>query len=157
MTWNSNIISLPCFLVHYYYYCYSLWIFQSRSFPWRLSDSKSSQISWTPLGILADLNNALILTITILPLISNSGSLFSKPLGTVFSAPIIIGITVTFMFDSFFSSLARCKYLSIFLLSFIFTLQSARTAKSTRWQVLIFCLLTLGLTFWWVLSDIFVW
>ena len=45
-------------------------------------------------------------------------------------APITIGIIVTFMFYSFFSSWARSKYLSLFLLSFNFTLRSAGTSKS---------------------------
>ena len=36
----------------------------------------------------------------------------------------------------FFSSLARSKYLSIYSLSFIFTLWSARTVKNTGWHVL---------------------
>ena len=56
---------------------------------------------------------------------------FTNPLVTVPSAKIIIGITVTFMFHSFFSSLARYRYLSLFSLSFNFTLWSAGTAKST--------------------------
>ena len=47
---------------------------------------------------------------------------------TVPRAPIIIGINVTFMFHSFFNSLARSRYLSFFSLSFNFTLWSARIA-----------------------------
>ena len=55
------------------------------------------------------------------PIISNSSSAFINLLVTVPSAPITIGITITFMFDSFFSSLARSTYLSFFSLSFSFT------------------------------------
>ena len=58
----------------------------------------------------------------------------SKPL-EIPSAPITIGITVTFMFYSFFSALARSKYKSIILFSFIFTLWSSGMAKFMRWQV----------------------
>ena len=39
---------------------------------------------------------------------------FSNPLGIVPSAPNTIDMTVTFMFHSFFSSLARSRYFSIF-------------------------------------------
>ena len=62
-------------------------------------------------------------------LISNSDSLFSKPLVTVPSAPTIVGITVTFIFHSFFNPLARSEYWSLFSPSFIFTQWSAGTAK----------------------------
>ena len=41
---------------------------------------------------------------------------FNNPLVTVPKAPITIGIIVTFMFHSFFNSLARSRYLSILLL-----------------------------------------
>ena len=47
------------------------------------------------------------------------------------------GITVTFMFHSFFISLERSQYLSFFSLSFNFTLLSAGTAKCTIQQVLL--------------------
>ena len=48
---------------------------------------------------------------------------FLQSFGIIPSGPITIGITITFMFHSFFSSLARSKYLSIFLLTFIFNLE----------------------------------
>ena len=50
-------------------------------------------------------------------------------------APITIGIIVTFMFHSFFNSLARSRYLSLFSHSFSFILWSAGTAKSTILQI----------------------
>ena len=43
-----------------------------------------------------------------------SSSPFSNPLVTVPNAPITIGIIVTCMFQSFFNSLARSRYLSFF-------------------------------------------
>ena len=46
------------------------------------------------------------------PLVSNFSVPFINPLETVPSAPI--GIIVTFMYHSFFSSLARFRYLSFF-------------------------------------------
>ena len=74
---------------------------------WSLSDSKSSQVSRTFLSILVDLNNAEVQMVSIRLLISKFSS--TIPLVIVSSAPIIIGITVTFMFHSFFSCLARSR------------------------------------------------
>ena len=71
-------------------------------------------------------------------LISNSSKVFTKPLQTIPNKPITIGITINLMFHSFFSSLARSKYLHIFLLSVTFNLWPAGTAKSMWWQVLFF-------------------
>ena len=113
--------------------------------------------------VLADLGNAMVWLVSILPVILNS----SKPFGIVNSAPTSNGITIIFMFPSFFfsfifcfvfcsvffffvclfvccylffSSLARLKYMT-FLLSFIFILLSAGIAKSSKWQVVfVFCL-----------------
>ena len=109
-------------------------------FHWNLSDSKSTQVSRTLLSILTDLNWSVVWMIKIFPLISNSSSHSSRPLGTVPSTPITIGITVTFMFHSLFSSLTRSKYLSVFSFSLIYTLWSAGTTKSTWWQVIFFSL-----------------
>ena len=63
-----------------------------------------------------------------------------RPLGTTQKMPSTVSTTVTFMFHSFFSPLARSRYLFIFLLSFIFTLWSVRMAEFTRWQFLFFLL-----------------
>ena len=49
------------------------------------------------------------------PLISKSFSLWTNP---VLSEPMTTDITVTFMFHSFFNSLARSRYLSFFSLLF---------------------------------------
>ena len=51
------------------------------SFHWSQRDSKSPQVSWTLLNVLADLNNAVVWVFSILPLISSSTSLSSKFLG----------------------------------------------------------------------------
>ena len=109
-------------------------------FHWILRDSKSSQVSWTLLNILANLNQVVVWIVSTHPLISKSSSPCTKPFMTVPSKPNAVGITVTFMFHSFFCSLARSMHLSLFLLSFSFTLWSAKTAKSTIWQVLFFLL-----------------
>ena len=85
----------------------------------------------TLLSILTDLNNAVVWTVSLCPLISKSSSSFSKLLEIVPRASITIGITVIFMFHSFFSALARFRYLSLFSFYFIFTLLSACITKST--------------------------
>ena len=129
-------------------------------FQWNLSDSKSPQVTRTLPSILADLNNAIIWTVSTRPLISKFSRLFINPSVTVLSKLITAGITVTFMFHSlfvcfllllffFFSSLAKSRYLSLFSLSFSFTLWSAGT-------VLISCWLSLGLVVWLRLGDPFV-
>ena len=88
---------------------------------------------------------------------SKSSSPFSNPLLTVPNAPITICIIVTCMFHSFFSSLARSRYLSLFSHSFSFILWSAGTEKSTILQVLFFyCWLLLSLVSWPGLGDLFV-
>ena len=87
-------------------------------FPRSLSDTKSLQVSWTNLSILDDLNNASVWIVSIRLPISNSTSLLTKLQGTIPSAPITVGITVTLTFHSFFfSSLAKFKNI---VLSFCF-------------------------------------
>ena len=107
---------------------------------WSLSDSKSPQVSKTLLSILADLNNALFGIVSTRPLISKSSSPFINPLVTVPCTPITIGITVIFMFHSFFSSLARSRYLSHF--SFFYSL----LCDHSEWQSPLLCRFSLSLT-----------
>ena len=110
-------------------------------FYWSLSDSKSPQVSRTRLRILAILSNAIIWIVSTRPPTSKSSRHFNNPLVIVPNAPITIGTIVTFMFHSFFNSLARSRYLSFFSLSFRFILWSAGTAKSTILQILFFLLI----------------
>ena len=77
-----------------------------------LSDSKSPQISWTLLSILADLNNAVVWTVS-------TRSFISKPLVslvTVTSVPIIVVINVTHV-PQFFQFPSK---VDIFILLFTF-------------------------------------
>ena len=110
-------------------------------FHWSLSDSKSPQVSKTRLRILAVLSIAVVLIVSTRPPTSRSSRPFNNPLVIVPNAPITIGTIVTFMFHSFFNSLARSRYLSFFSLSFRFILWSAGTSKSTILQILFFFLL----------------
>ena len=85
----------------------------------------SPWVSMSLLGILADLKNSVVWVVSIRPPISSSSSSLSKPLETVPSVPTTIGITVTLMFYSFLSYLARYKYSFFLSFSLIFTLWSA--------------------------------
>ena len=107
-------------------------------FHWSLSDITSPQVPRTRLRILAVLCNAVIWIVSTRPPTSKSSRPFNNPLVIVPNAPITIGTIVTFMFHSFFNSLARSRYLSFFSLSFRFILWSAGTAKSTILQILFF-------------------
>ena len=113
-------------------------------FHWRLNDSKSPQVSRTRLSILAVLSNAVVWIVSTRPLTSKSSRPFNNPFVTVPNAPITIGTIVTFMFHSFFNSLARSRYLSLFSLSFRFILWFAGTAKSTILQILFLLLIIMG-------------
>ena len=79
-------------------------------FHWSLSDSKSPQVFKTHLSILADLNNAVVRTVSTRPVISKSSSPCTNFLVIVPRAPITIGIIVTFKFHSFFFYFRFCYY-----------------------------------------------
>ena len=98
-------------------------------FHWSLSDSKSPQDSRTLLSILAVLNNAVVWMVSTRPPTSKSSSPFSNPLVTVPKAPITIGIIVTCMFQSFFNSRARSRYLSFHILSVLFYGQPGQQSR----------------------------
>ena len=104
----------------------------------RLSDSKSPQVFRTLLSILAVLNSPVVWMVSTRSPTSKSSRPFNNPLVTVPKAPITIGIIVTFMSHSFFNSLTRSRYLSVFSHSFSFILWSAGTAMSTILQIFFF-------------------
>ena len=146
---NSQWINFPTqsclvscfFFTIYIIVIYSLEFSHQRKlmvFHWRLSDSKFPQVSRTLLSILAVFNNAVVWMVSTRSPTSKSSRPFNNHLVTVPKAPITIGIIVTFMFHSFFNSLARSRYLSLFSHSFSFILWSAGTAKSTILQILFF-------------------
>ena len=106
-------------------------------FHWSLSDSKFPQVSSTLFSILAFLNNAVVWMVSTRSPTSKSSNPFNNPLVTVPNTPITIGIIVTFMFHSFFNSLARSRYLPSFpFLSVLFC--SKLIQQSTILQVLFF-------------------
>ena len=68
-------------------------------------------------------------------------SFFSRSLGTCFKCTNYDWYHCQFHFKEIFRSLARSRYLSMFLLSFIFPVWPDGTAKSTRWQILFYLLI----------------
>ena len=80
---------------------------------WSQSDNKSPQVSKTILSILADINNIIHCMVSTRPLISKSSSCCTNLLVTVPSLLSTIGIIVIFMFQCFFSSLAKCFFSSL--------------------------------------------
>ena len=81
---------MPCIII--------IIIYSLRVFHWSLINSKSLQVLGTLLSILADLNHAVIWTVSTRPVFSKSSSPCTNPLVTVPRAPITI---VTFMFQFF--------------------------------------------------------
>ena len=76
------------------------------------------------------------------PSISNCSTPLLNLMGTVPSSPIIVGITVTFIFHSFLSCLAKSTYLPLCM---IFTQWPDGMEKSTIGQILSLSLLFLVL------------
>ena len=115
------------------------------AFLWSLSDSKSPQVPWTLLSILAVLNNVVVWMVSTRPPTFKAFCPFSNPLATVPNAPITIGIIVPCMFHSFFNSLARSRYLSSFhILSVLFCGQPGQQSRQFC-KFSSFCWLLLGL------------
>ena len=84
-----------------------------------LSDSKSSQVSRTFRNILGNLTNAEVWMVSTRPLIFKPSIICTNPLVIVRRVPITIGITVTFMFQSFFNILEITRHLSFFFFRFL--------------------------------------
>ena len=128
-----------------------------------LSDSKSPQVSWTLLSILTDLKNDVVWIVSTRPLISKSSSSCINPLVTIPTAPIITGITDTFIFHDFFNSLSRSRtylFYFLFLLTFVqfyFVVnQESKVYNSASFCLHFFCWLLQYLVVWPRLGDPFV-
>ena len=123
-------------------------------FQWSLSDSKSPQVSKSLLGILAVLNNALVLMVSIRSPSSKSSSPFNNPLVTVPKVPITSGIIVTFMFHSFFQFSSKFEIVILLFTFFQFYSVVSRDSKvdnfanSLFFFFSFFCWLLLSLVFW---------
>ena len=106
------------------------------------------QISKSLLNTGVDLKGAAVWTTSILPLISYSSNLLYELLENVSRIASTIGL----MFYIFFSFLARSKYLSIFSLSFIFTLWFAENQVDDKVS---FGQLTLCIAYWHILICVY--
>ena len=128
---QTSIFHCICIFSNEYnvlFYHAFLWLFPTIFSCWSFTGVwMTSKLfrSWRLLSILADHNSIVICMVLILSLISTPQSLFPEPLWTVPRAPTAIVITVTFMIQIFFSSLARSIYLFLFSFSFIFPLRSS--------------------------------
>ena len=122
-----------------------------------LRDSKSPLVSRVLLSIQTDLNNAVVWMVSTRPLISKSFRPCSSPLGTIPRAPISIGITVTFMFHSFFlfSLQGPRTYLSPHFLSILLSGQPGQQSPQIG-NFFSSSSLSLGLVVWPRLGDPFV-
>ena len=98
-------------------------------FRWRLSDSKSPQVSRTLLSILAVFINVVVLMVSPRPPTSKSSKPFNNPLVTVPNSPIIIGMIVIFMFYSFLQFSCKVMVLSLFFTFFQFHSVVSRDSK----------------------------
>ena len=102
-----------------------------------IRDALSLEFEWQQASscILVVLNQDEVWIVSARPPISNSFSSLTSPFGIVPSAPITIGITVTFMFHVFFfSSLTRFKYLSFFPLFLLFLLCGLPRRQNSLYQ-----------------------
>ena len=108
-----------------------------------LSESKSPQVSRILLSILADLNSAVIWMVSTRLLIVKSSRSIINPLVTVPSAPIKIGVTVTFIFRSFFQFSCKIKVLNSLFDFFQFYPVVSRNGKVHYLAGFLFLLLTI--------------
>ena len=82
--------------------------------------------------MLADINKAVVWMVSTCYLISKPSTTFTNTLGIVPSAPITIGITVIFMFDSFFQfffSQSPDINLSFYRLSILFCMVGRKSPQ----------------------------
>ena len=111
------------FFHYYYYYYFTSWIAFHSRIKWLSSTGVWVTVSLLKssgplLSFLASVfNNLVVWMAPTRPLISNSSSLFTNPLVTIPSTPISTGISVTFMFHSFFQFPHKIQGL-IFLFTF---------------------------------------
>ena len=110
------------------HFCHYVSFFKPVVFHRSLSDSKSLQIYWTLLSILVVFSSVVVWMVLFF-FWSSFQFLQSFFLKKASKALTTIDITVIFMFNYFFSSLARSRYLSSLFTFFIFILWFAGTIK----------------------------
>ena len=109
-----NVIIIGNSFKVFHYYHFSLEVFTSA---W--AEGLSLEIEWQQVS--SSLNNAVVWMVSTRPPTSKSSRPFNNPLVTVTTAPITIGIIVTFVFHSFSILLQdQGTYLSFPILSVLF-------------------------------------
>ena len=137
----------------YYNYFTPLRVFQTSVI---LSDRKFHQLSMTLLSILVDLNYVAVWMVSNCFLISKSFSPCIYPLVTVPRAQISVGITISFMFHSFYKFSSKVQVLIFLFAFFQFYSVVIRDSKVNNSASYFFSWLLLGLVVWLRLSDPFV-
>ena len=152
ISWKTNVILVLFLFIPYKRHLYCIWLgFLSgdnlyyhfdRSGFLTLVVTVFTGVWWTsslfrfsrPLSrTIADFICSVVGIVSILPLISTSPN--SGFLETVPQAPTMEAIIINFMFDKFFSSLARSRYFPVF------HLQSLLLNQNGKWKVLWFLLM----------------
>ena len=110
-------------------------------FHWRLSDSKSYQVSRTLLSILAVFNNVVVWMVSTRPPSSKSSRPFNNPLVTVPKALITIATIVPFMFHSFFQFSSKIEVLISLFTFFQFFSVVSRDSKVNNFANSLFLLI----------------
>ena len=124
--------------IYIYIYIYIYWgVFKEVS--------KSPQVSWTLLNILADLNNAVVLMDSTRSPSTKSSTHCTNHLETARRTPITIGICITFKFHSFFFSIPSQGRGAYFQFYSVFSRDSK--VHSSAGSLFSYCLL-LGLVIW---------
>ena len=119
-----------------------------------LTDGLSQKFEWQQVSVfLADLINAVVWVVSYFPLISKFSGPFTNPLGIVPIAPISLGITVTFTFDSFLFFLVLYQGRGTF---FWFYSEVCQDVKVHYSEGSLFCRLSFDLDVWSRLGDLFV-
>ena len=135
----SRILWVVLVVIIYAFESFSLQ-HQLMVFYWRLSDSKTLQVSRTLPSILADLSNSVVsMAFSCVP-ISSFFIPFNNPLVTVPSAPITLGNV-----PLFFCSLASSRYVSLFPLPSILLISLLGQQSSKFGKFSVFCWLSVGL------------
>ena len=85
--WRERVRDIRATSAIWWWWFYSLWVVNTSiswwALNWSLSDCKSPKVSRTFLGILGNLNNAVVWRVFILPLISNCSNPLFNPLRTI--------------------------------------------------------------------------
>ena len=140
---HNSSRSLKCYVVNDLIIILTSWDFLHQCklmvVHWSLSGNKFPHIFRTLLGILTDISNAVVLRVSIRPLISNSSCPFTSHLVIVLREPITIGITVNFRSLIFFNFPSKIEVLILLFAFFQFYSVVNRDSKVHNLASSLFC------------------